>query len=72
MTDNELKNFAIKHIEKEMSEYELAPIYLDEEKSNHNAKQYIGEVYFKENGNEVSSIFLIIVYKNGIAEFEWS
>lgn len=76
MTNQELIDFAIENIAQDgtidMNDYSIPGISLYEEKSNDYVKVYIGEVFFKEQGDEVSSVFLIIVYKNGNKEFEWS
>lgn len=72
MTEAEMKAFAIKNIEKDIEgEYIINAITLNEEYSNRNTQEYLGEVYYKEDGEEVSSVFVIIVYKNGTYEFEW-
>lgn len=72
MTKEEMKAFAIKNIDNEIKgEYTLNDISLDEESSNSNAQEYIGEVFYKEDGERLSSRFAIIIYKNGTYEFEW-
>lgn len=73
LNKEEMKAFAIKNIDNDIEgEYTLTSIDLDEEYSNHHVQKYHGEVYFEEDGSKVSSMFNIIVYKNGTYEFEWS
>lgn len=71
MSEEEMKAFAIQNIDNDISDYTLTGIELNEEYSNRNAQEYLGEVLYEEDGDQVSSIFAIIVYKNGTYDFEW-
>lgn len=71
MSEEEMKAFAIKNIDNDISDYTLTGIELNEESSNRNVQEYLGEVLYEEEGDKVSSIFSIIVYKNGTYDFEW-
>lgn len=42
------------------------------EESNAYTDVYLGEVDYVLDGEEVSSVFNVIVYKNGKVDFEWS
>lgn len=74
MNQTQLKHIAAVEIEKEDFKnwaFE-SDISLNEENLKQNYQEYFGSVAFEEEGEPVSSVFVIYVYGNGTHQFEWS
>lgn len=73
MKQEKLKEIATKEIEKEnFKNWKFnGEISLNEETLTTKCQEYIGEIVFEDEGEEVSSVFTIYVYGNGTHQFEW-
>jgi hypothetical protein len=58
--------------QKNIKNYKVSEFKLDESRSNHNAKEYVGNVSYSKDGQEVSLPFIIVEFKNKTYDFSWS
>lgn len=73
MKQEKLKKIATREIEKEnFKNWKFnGNIYLNDEIVKEKYQEYIGEILFEDDGEEVSSVFTIYIYENGTHQFEW-
>lgn len=57
---------------KNIKNYKVSELTLDEARSNHNAKEYVGNVTYSKDGQEVSAPFIVVQFKNKTYDFSWS
>jgi len=58
--------------QKNLKNYKVSELKLDEARSNHNAKEYVGDVTYQKDGQEVSLPFIVIQFKNKTYDFSWN
>jgi hypothetical protein len=58
--------------QKNIKNYKVSEFKLDEARSNHNAKEYVGNVSYSKDGQEVSLPFIIVEFKNKTYDFSWN
>ena len=58
--------------QKNIKGYKVSELTLDEARSNHNAKEYVGNVTYAKDGQEISLPFVIVEFKNKTYDFSWS
>jgi hypothetical protein len=58
--------------QKNIKGYKVSELTLDESRSNHNAKEYAGNVVYTKDGQEISLPFVIVEFKNKTYDFSWS
>lgn len=73
MNQEKLKQIATTEIEKDnFKNWKFnGDISLNDETVTEKYQEYIGEILFEDDGEEVSSVFTIYIYANGTHEFEW-
>jgi hypothetical protein len=73
MNQEVLKSIVVGNAEqKNLKNYNVSELNLDEARSNHNAKEYTGTVSYPKDGQEVSLPFIIVQFKNKTYDFSWN
>lgn len=58
--------------QKNLKNYNVSELKLDEARSNHNAKEYTGIVTYPKDGQEISLPFIVVQFKNKTYDFSWN
>ncbi len=58
--------------QKNLKNYKISELKLDEARSNHNAQEFVGDVTYQKDGQEISLPFIVIQFKNKTYDFSWS
>lgn len=74
MNLNQAKQIALTYLNNEnIGAFTLSSFDILHEETNSHVETFLGEIdYIDEDGDDVSSVFSLIVYKNGTTAFEWS
>lgn len=73
MNIEKAKKFAEDCLNKEnIDNFKIVYFELHDEDTNDRMDVYLGDIESVEDGKECSSLFKIVVYKNGKMDFEWS